>query len=457
MPDELGGVGTAVAAGDGAGSGAGTGTPVVESPKPGTGEGAGEGEGIVPSEGTPEGEGTGEGESAGEGDGEGEPGEEGLEADGRRVDLKTREALAALKKVNPDAARRLSDTYHRAQAIIKDVGATTLSEAVNKVRQMAGTLEALGGDEGITGLQTEVEDYRNEIQQFSEGDPALLAQLHEANPESFTTAITNGLELLATKSPDLMDRAILPTMVARLEKAGMYRTVQALANLIKEGKGQEAYDLTAELSDWLTKAKSMAAKQIEMKGQKDPKAEDLDRREQDIASKEQKAYERQISADVNRQNNLVTSKIVEPFFKQLNLKTEGRREFINALNSRIWAAMKTDNGFQRAAKAIMGKGEVERASRFVHAKFAEILPDHFRKLRDAMYPNFTKGGTKIGTPLKKPAGNGKPDGASGQEVRVTAGKTYKRADVDIDGTPQVFLITGRAYLKGTKTPVPYER
>src|SRR5260370_14811087 len=97
----------------------GTGAAVAETPvegaEPTTGEGTGT-EGGQPTEG----EGVGEGErtegepSKGEGEGEGEStaedeGEPEAGGDGRTIDLKTRQAIAALKKVNPQAAKVVAE------------------------------------------------------------------------------------------------------------------------------------------------------------------------------------------------------------------------------------------------------------------------------------------------------------------------------------------------------------
>jgi hypothetical protein len=449
---DAGGAGTGGGAGEGEGAGEGAGE------KPGTGEGGAGGDGAGAGEGAGEGEGEGAGEiegaAAGEGEGEGE-GDEFESADGRKVDSKTREALAALKKVNPAAAKQLFADHGRAQAIVKEVGAQNLSDAVNKVRQITATLESVGGEEGLEGLQSEAEDYRNEIKQFSEGDPALLNQLHEANPDAFATSITNGLALIMEKSPAKLDAVLLPALVPRLQKAGMFDSVDQLAALIKEGKGQEAYDLTAKIKAWLDNAKHLSEKAATTRNNVDPRKEAQDKRDSELTAKEQKIYEGQIGSDVNKLNNTATARVVEPFFKDLKLKTEGRREFINALNSRIWKTMREDKAFQRAGNALKAKGDAGRTARFVSAKFVELLPEHFRALRDAMYPNYTRGGTKVAPGAGKAngaaggvAGGGNGTGGGAGAGKAPAGVTLvtkmpKPEDIDWSKTTEEMYHVGR--------------
>jgi hypothetical protein len=294
MADELGTVvaGTAVADGAAADPGAGGGDEQVsgDADAGGTEEGTGtegtEGGGDEGAEGEPA-----EGEELGEvGDRE-EDDSDVADADGRRVDAKTRQDLAALKKVNPESAKRLGDMYHRSRTLMEEVGAKTLSEAVHKVRQINATLEGVGGAEGLTELQDEVGDYRNEIQQFAEGDPALLTQLYESNAESFGTAIHNGLDLLAERSPALYDKTIVGAIVSRLEGAGLYGAFDEVVKYIQEGDGQKAYDKLAEIKKWMNNAKGMADGQNRQRKEHNPERDEIERGRQEIQSEKRQMFE----------------------------------------------------------------------------------------------------------------------------------------------------------------------
>jgi hypothetical protein len=98
--------------------------------------------------------------------------------------------------------------------------------------------------------------------------------------------------------------------------------------------------------------------------------------------------ENKISGDVNRLNNRAMSKVVEPFFKEMKLSVDGRREFVNGLQSKIWAAMKADKSFQMRAKAVRAKGDTDAVARFANDKFTELLPEMFRAHRNALYPSY---------------------------------------------------------------------
>ena len=378
MPEEIAGAGTAAVA-----DGAGTGTEVVETP-PGTevetpgevaepGEGAGEGEGGEPAE----------GEAPPEGEEEDLLGD--IDADGRKTDAATRKQIADLKKTSPEIGKKWADDHFHRKAF-----ETEFPGGVREARQTKAILESLGGEEGISEMQSEVEDYRNEITQFSQGDPALLAQLQEANPESFVTAMQNGLELLAGRDLKQFDTAIIPAMVTRLDKAGMFDSADSVLALIKEGKGQEAYDLQAKVVAWLRGAKDHASKNLETKTARDPEREAVARERAEVQTEKQKMYTESVTGDVNRMNAPILSRITMQLFKDLKLPEKGRNTFKQTLESRIWKAMGEDKAYLRAAKAIRAKGDRVRHARFVHDKFREMLPEQFRSLRNEMYPSLAK-------------------------------------------------------------------
>lgn len=317
---------------------------------------------------------------------------------------------------------------------------------------MAATVESLGGEEGIVEMQTEISDYRAEIAAFSAGDPALLKQLHTSNPEAFATNVANSLELLAADLPSL-DKAIMPTVMARLERAGMFNSVATLMKLIEDGKGQDAYNLTAQMNKWLNDAKAYAAKNVEIGKAKDPAREKLEKERAEFETQKTQQYENQVGADVNQMNNSAMSKTIEPFFKEIRLQNEGRREFVNALQQRIWAKMKLDAPFQRAAKSIKAQGDVKRTAEFVSNKFQELLPEEFRSLRNAMYPSYKRSAAPAAKGAPAAAGAPKPNGAAaaaapGPVAQVTA--KPNREDVDWAKTGDTEWIKGHAFLKNGK-------
>lgn len=463
MPDEIAGAGAAVAEGIGGGAGPeggeGGGAPEPES-EPGTpGETPGEGGGETPAGEEPAEGAEGEPAEPAEGEGEGEEAEpepEDLETDGRRIDDKTRKAIAKLKKVDPLAAKAVAEAYFRENAYKKQF------PTVQAARAAKATLDSLGGDEGITALQGEVESFRTEIKQMANGDPELIGQLYESDPRGLELSTGASIKFIGSKDADAFDRVVIPPMVTRLEKAGMYTSIPALLKLIQDGKGQEAYDLTLEIQKWLSDAKSMQKEQMDLAGRKDPEREAVAREREELATQKTKMFDDATGVDVNRMNNTALKRAIDPLFRELKLDADGRREFTNGLQQRIWKMMKEDSTFQMQQRAIAKKGDVQERAEFISGKFQELLPEAFRRYRNSLYPNYSK--LKVVPKPKVAAGaaptNGKKPAAAA--APVTTGATIKInyrpkfTDVNWSKTPDVMWLTGHAVLTSGKS-VQFDR
>ena len=79
--------------------------------------------------------------------------EAGLHEDSRIVDVKTRQQIAELRKTNPALAKVASDAIFGRQAVMKEFPeAKSIGDVLKSVRAQRATLEAVGGEEGITKL-----------------------------------------------------------------------------------------------------------------------------------------------------------------------------------------------------------------------------------------------------------------------------------------------------------------
>lgn len=417
---------------------------VIESPTPETPEST------TPESPTPETPDTPESPTPESGEEEelpGDPGdEEALETDARKLDDKTRKMVADLKKTNPAAAKELANQFFRRLAYEKEF------PTVQDARQAKATIESLGGEEGISKLQEEVTDYRSEIEQFANGDPALVEQLYKSNPESTAKMVEAALDIF-TQSNNIqaLDSVLLRPIAQRLQQVGLHTHLLKAAEFIKNGKGQEAYDTLGAIGEWLTKLTGDAEKMGTTRTAKDPREEQLTQREQKLQEQEARNVERVIHEEVSRLNNRSLSKTIEPFFKELKLNHEGRREFTQNLQSKIWAAMKADEVFVRNANNVKKKGDHAATAKFVNAKFNEVLPAVFRSYRNSLYPNLMKAAAKNGQPT---ATNGKPAPAKAAPTNSTVIKVAdapKFDEVDWSKDPGDKLwSTGYAYLKNGK-------
>jgi len=391
----------------------------------------------------------------------GDPGEgDSVETDARKFDQQTKDSISSLKNLAKQATdpKQRESLNNAAKALAKQFFGRQAYEkefpTVQEARQAKATIEALGGEDGITELQNKVRDYDTEIEQFANGDRDLIEQLHRGNPESVIKAAENIIDILTeTRNAAGLDRLLMKPMVERMDAVGFGSTLVTIAKLLETGKGQEAYDTLAKLGEWYGKLKGETEKLASSRVTKDPREQEFAQREQRLQQQERETETRLLSNEVTRLNNGALSKTLDPFFKEIKMSNEGRREFTQQVMHKVWDAMKADKGYLRNAKDIRAKGDNERTSRFISAKFAELLPQVFRAHRNTLYPNLSR--TASVTPIK-PNGstNGKPATpkaavpATGQPIRVTDAPPFD--EVDWTKTPDALWLSGKAYLKNGK-------
>jgi hypothetical protein len=382
--------------------------------------------------------------------GEPKPGEEPvIETDGRKIEAAARQALADLKKTNPTAAKVFKDAYFGNQAVIKEIPeAKTTGDVIKAIRGMTATLDAVGGDTGIQELQTEVGDYRKEIQQFAEGDVKFIEDLYsEEKPHVLARAGRNVLDVLRRKNGQAYADAVTPSFDTEFESNGIYKDFAQVVEFIKEGKGQEAYDLALKLGKWFGAVRDQAKKVTDTakSAPKDSESERNEARARELDQKEASIYTRDASANVDRLNNSEINKLTGPLARDLKLSADGKADFENGLRSRIWKKMAADKVYVQRAQALRNKGDMDKHVKFVHNKFAELLQDEFETYRNIRYPNM---GSK---PAPKAPPAAPTNGQKPHVVTSLPGQRPKHQDVDWSKTPDVLYMTGSAVLKNGKT------
>lgn len=456
-------------AGGGAGGGSGDGGAGGGAGGSGGGGGEGGGGGVAVEEEvvTTEGEGGGEG-GAGGGEG-GEhteteedrlPGDEStddvIETDGRKMPERTKAALDKLAKIDPQAAKDAREAFFSTKSIMAEYPeAKSVREVVRAIRTQKAILDSVGGMEGIEKVQKEASDYAAEIADFANGKRELIEQLHSSNPHATMVAGRNVLELLAEKSPELHEQAILPSFHKKLVQAELPGYLAKAAQFCVDGKGQDAYNTIQQIAAWVDKVKKSVDDlntERETTSKHDPRLREIEERENAVTQKEKRDYDRSVSNGVTSRNNTAIAKATAQLFKDLKLDGEGKREFSQGLMNRVWKAMKADKPWQKLANAMVDKGDAERAAEFIAEKFQELLPDHFIKYRNAMYPNYAKAKPGAAGAAKKDANananknnNGAGGGGGGNPAASVVTKKPAPHEIDWTKTTEAMYHVGRGW------------
>lgn len=456
----LGGIPTG---GEGGGDGGGTAVvdPPVVDPAPGD-EPAPGGEGGEPA---PAG-GEGEPDAGAEG---GEPVPDENPYDGRKIDDATKKQIAKLRTADPNLAKTAADAIFSRKAVMAEFPeAKGVGEVISSIRELKDTIAAVGGQEGLTNLQTTARQFQTEMDQFASGDPKLLQELHTSNPDAFSTSISNGLNLLQElngNNGDLFDKVMAVPFQERLQAAGVHTVMSKIRDAIKNQDEAELTKWVGSFDKWLEQVDRFADTQRGTKDatKMDPRERALQERENALkaqeterSNKDYTEYENKIGSDVNKLNNDALKPFIDRAVKDLNLKAPGAKRLTDAVQSEVWAKMKADKVFQRNAKDIVKKGDIDASAKFVNAKFKSLLRDTYQSVFNELYPNAgaprnpTAGANGAGKPAPPAAGGGQAAKAPVNKVNYKGGRPTHEM-VEWGKTPDEDWLRGVAVLKdGTK-------
>jgi hypothetical protein len=459
IADPTAGAGGGAPAGGNGGEG-GAPEPIVDEPIPGVDTG---GEGGEPGAG---GEGGEPGDKGGEGEGEPIPDENPY--DGRKVDDATKKQLAALRKADPNLAKTAAEAIFSRKAILAEFpDAKGVGDVINSIREIKQTLEAVGGQEGLTALQENNRKYETEIEQFANGDMALLEDLHQSDPNGLALSIENGLQLLMERNGtngDLFDKAMAVPFASRIRQAGLHTALAKIDEAIKSENVDDLIKTITGIKNWVGQVDRYAEEVGKGKDptKLDPRERALNDREQKIKTQETErqkadyvAYENKVGAGVNTLANEALKPLIDGAVKDLKLQGPGAKRLTDAVQSEIWAKMKADKTFQRNAQAIVKKGDAEKSSQFIAAKFKSLLRDTYRSVFNELYPN--AGSARTSSTTGANSGGGKAAPAAGGAKAAPANKVaYKGGRPGFDmvewsKTPDEDWLRGVAVLTdGTK-------
>jgi hypothetical protein len=292
---------------------------------------------------------------------EGEQPQDETKGDARALPRDVQKALKSLRE-NPETAnvaKTLNDVYFRQQAY----------EKLGKVQELSAlkmSYEAIGGDEGISELQTKAETLSKVDEDIAAGRPEFLDDIIESSPDGFKKLVPHVLQKLWKLDPAAYGNAVAPVIGNTLKN---YQIPQIIASL--KGSTDPASKVAAEHLEGL-----MADVDAEMRKSKataeDPRAKELDTREQRIAQEEEKTYKGGIARTTIAHMNSVILRSLAPNLKLHPLTAEAKTDLATGINAEVSKMLQADAKYQRELKAMLAKREApEKVTRYVNARIEE--------------------------------------------------------------------------------------
>jgi hypothetical protein len=382
---------------------------------------------------------------------EGEPEEP---TDGRKVPDEVRKALKAFRDASPEnakAASALRDSYGRELAY-KAVF-PTVKDAQGAQATLA-TIESYGGVEGIQTALSEIEEVD---QLLSAGDPKAIDKIIEVAGDGFSKIAPAMLDKLQASNPDAYAAAIRPHLVDAIGKSGLsdaFGAVMQAMEIAREPGGSPEF--RAKYEKQAAEGLSKIYQYLQNLGKQAPPTatqpvqqnEAFTKREQELAEREAKTFNAEVSSAANPKINQSLQKAMTPHLRGAKIDNTSRAEFTQAVYDEVAKLVKADQNYQRNKDAAFKAKTKDsgKIAQLMSAKFDEVVGNAAKTVASRPQWKALLGGKGIA-----------PKAAPGTPAAPVAGKPVlvkelpNRNDVDWNKTTDDMMIRGIRVLKNGRT------
>jgi hypothetical protein len=344
--------------------------------------------------------------------------DESVEGDNRALPRDIQRTLKTLRDSGDPAqakvARALNDSYFREQAFVKVFPKPSDAMAAKS------TLDLVGGSEGISEMQSQLETMRLVDEDIANGRPEFLDDIIKTSPEGFKKIAPHVLNKLFNLDRDAYGNTVAPVIANTLRTYGV---------IGQDGKVvPEAFQrLVTDLEETLRQSKNVA---------ENPKEKELSEREKKLNEREESDFRTSLGRTSNEHMNQQIQKHITPLLASMSSVKNDKAGFVTEVNAQINALLKQDANYQKNVKSLLREKNAEKITRYINAKLDEAVPKAVTAVKNTWQKRY-------GTQKPKVATNGNGAGPSGM--------LSKQPDVkDIDKVAgwQLLWMQGKGTIKG---------
>lgn len=372
--------------------------------------------------------------------------------DARTNPAAVRSALKALRDSDPKnapIARELNDAFGQRNAY-RDV-----FPKVSEARAAKAILDAVGGNDGIAGLQETIKSVNETDALLYAGDPRVLDSLFDdmkaaGKPEAFSKLAKPFLDKLRTTDEKAYFDTLKPHFFQGLVDVGLPAVLQNMAKALSGAQpnvdGVKA--LVTELTNWFDNLRNTV--ESGAKANLDPERQAFEKERTEFRTSQQKEFQSTVASACDSHSNRalapeLKSYLKLPYFK--NFSPEAKTDIASAIKSKLFSELGADKGYQSQMDAFFSqktpdKGKIEA---FHKAKVESMSKRIVKSVIDTRYPGL---GNTPGKPaIPKPVAAQPFDPA--RPSYVTSKPDWNEIDHTKDPNNLLF-IAGKAILRNGK-------
>jgi hypothetical protein len=334
-----------------------------------------------------------------------------------------RQYLNSLKTTDPNSAKfvkQARDDYGRAFAL-KQLD----PRGIDGIRENYAMLQAIGGTEGLTGLQERIAGVEAVDQLIASGDPKAFDELGPDFAEGLAKLAPAYLDRIASSHPEAYQQAILPHVVGMLQQSP---ALQHFNNLIDVLNTQDDPRLDEKTKfQYAVKALGRMSEAFNQMGQKAEgvKAAPVDKQrsefEEKVAKFEQEKQDQHWNTNIKPQaaqyENAKFEELFKPYQQRLKLDAGAKEDLKQAYKAALNKAGSQDQDYLRQMKIYRAQKNPDPAAvtNFVKNAITKHSKTALESLVKARYGSFLAGKPKTATPAGKP---GIKTGPAGPNIEV---------------------------------------
>jgi hypothetical protein len=305
-----------------------------------------------------------------------------FEKDGKPSQAALKSAFQKLRELDPKLAEHIRGQYHLEGSI-----RSMFPGGVQEARALKETFDTLGGEEGITTLRTEAQEYADELAMVSEGNPKVVDNIFASSPEGAAKLTEYSFSKLRNVNPERYAAISMSGFSDVLRQNGfpdgvntMAAAIGALVEDIANGKQERAHDQASNLSAWFKKFQQMGAKPA---GQQevDPRQKELDTREQTIRQQEEANFRTGFNTKLNSELVIPSfKKMMGEFFKGKNLTTEQKQRIEKNFYTDLAEEFSKDDAFKSKRDIVLKRKDEKALMNLYRPRLEEIAPKVFKSV-----------------------------------------------------------------------------
>jgi hypothetical protein len=298
-----------------------------------------------------------------------------FDKDGRPTPQALNNALSKLGETDKKLADFVRGRYFKAQEFEKVF--PTPQEALSAKE----TLEVMGGEEGLTQLRDEAQQYANELTMVANGDSKILDDIIADSKDGFLKLAPAAFEKLKTVDPALYQSTSMSGFSDVLRSSGfpdgintMAAGIGELVDHIKEGRQQQAFDSARNLGAWFDKFKSMA-KAATPENKIDPERQKFETEREEFQTQKQEQYRGDVNSQLN--DSLIKpllTRILSPLMKGRTFTTEQKQTLESLIYTNLSKEISADQRFNEKRKILQERQDTKGILNLFRPRLEELMP-----------------------------------------------------------------------------------